>query len=142
MNNKIILPIIGFVAIFLGGCGAQANVPAAQNNKTQSQGGQNIITYSDSGYAPASLKVKEGEAVIFKNESSKSMWTASGAHPTHRLYDGTSLSEHCPSGANSAFDACKAILPADSWSFTFTKKGTWKYHNHLNPTNTGSIVVE
>jgi plastocyanin len=70
------------------------------------------------------------------------MWPASAFHPTHTVYSGTSLSEHCPDTAGTAFDACKGFLPGQSWSFKFTKAGTWKYHDHLNPGATGTIVVE
>lgn len=97
---------------------------------------QNIVTYSDSGYSPATLTVKAGTTVTFKNESSRSMWTASGVHPTHRLYPTTG---GCIA---STFDACQGIQPGSSWSFKFNIVGTWKYHNHLNPSNTGTIVVE
>jgi len=101
-----------------------------------------VVTYTDAGYAPATLKVKRGEAVTFKNQSSQSLWTASGVHPSHRVYSGTSLDEHCPDTANTAFDACQGVLPGQSWSFTFNKVGTWGYHNHLSPGDRGVIVVE
>jgi len=101
-----------------------------------------VVTYTDSGYSPATLKIEKGEKVIFKNQSSRSMWPASAVHPTHRVYSGTSLDEHCPDTTSTAFDACKGFLPGESWSFTFNKKGSWKYHDHLNPGATGTIVVE
>ena len=64
------------------------------------------------------------------------MWTASAVHPTHRAYPTTG---GC---LGSTFDACKGVQPGASWSFRFDIAGTWKYHNHLNPNNTGAIVVE
>jgi plastocyanin len=86
--------------------------------------------------------IKKGETVTFKNQSSNSMWPASAMHPTHRVYSGTSLDEHCPDTTGTAFDACKGFLPGQSWSFIFNKTGTWKYHDHLNPSATGTVVVE
>lgn len=103
---------------------------------------QNIVTYTDSGYSPNTLRVKTGATVIFKNDGSRAMWTASAVHPSHTVYSGTSLGEHCPDAAGTAFDACAGIQTGNSWSFTFTKKGAWKYHNHLSPGDTGTIVVE
>jgi len=103
---------------------------------------ENVVTYTDSGYSPSTITIKKGGTVTFKNQSSRSMWTASGVHPTHRVYSGTSLDEHCPDTAGTAFDACKGYLPGESWSFTFNKTGTWKYHDHLNPSDRGTIVVE
>jgi plastocyanin len=103
---------------------------------------ENLVTYTDSGYSPSTITIKKGETVNFKNQSSLSMWPASAMHPTHRVYSGTSLDEHCPDTTGTAFDACKGFLPGQSWSFTFNKTGTWKYHDHLNPSSTGTIVVE
>lgn len=97
---------------------------------------EKVATYTDSGYSPSTITVKKGEAVTFKNQSSRSMWTASAVHPTHRGYPTTG---GCIS---STFDACQGIQPGNSWSFTFDIAGTWKYHDHLNPGDTGAIVVE
>lgn len=101
-----------------------------------------VVIYTNSGYSPNTLKIEVGETVIFKNQSSQAMWPASDVHPTHRVYSGTSLEEHCPDTTGTAFDACTGIQPGNFWSFTFNKKGTWKYHDHLNPDATGTIVVE
>ena len=101
-----------------------------------------MVTYTDAGYSPVALTVKKRETVTFKNQSSRSMWTASAMHPTHRVYSGTSLDEHCPDAAGTAFDACKGFLPGESWSFKLDKTGIWKYHDHLNPGVFGSITVE
>lgn len=100
---------------------------------------ENVITYTNTGYSPNTITIKVGETVIFKNQSTNNMWTASGAHPTHFLYSGTSLEEHCPDVSSTAFDQCGS---GNEYSFTFMKSGTWKYHNHLNPSDTGTIVVE
>ncbi|BCX15823.1 MAG: hypothetical protein KatS3mg098_052 [Candidatus Parcubacteria bacterium] len=113
-----------------------------EKDEKQSSVEQSVVTYTNSGYSPSILKIKAGTTVIFKNESSRSMWTASAFHPSHTVYGGTSLEEHCPDTAAVAFDACSGVLPGNSWSFTFTKKGSWKYHNHLAPSDFGTIVVE
>ncbi|MEK9182927.1 MAG: hypothetical protein AAB849_00245 [Patescibacteria group bacterium] len=73
---------------------------------------------------------------MFKNQSARSMWPASGFHPTHTVYPTTG---GC---LGSTFDACKGVLPGESWSFQFDIAGSWKYHNHLNPADFGMIVVE
>lgn len=167
--NKIIIAIV-IVAVVLGGgylffkgtYRPAAPAPQASNEQTAPQPpvGQTpakeagvrpensapreeyVVTYTDAGYSPAHLNIKKGEAVTFKNQGSQSMWTASGVHPSHRVYSGTSLDEHCPDTANIAFDACRGVLPGQSWSFTFDKVGTWGYHNHLSPADRGVIAVE
>lgn len=101
-----------------------------------------VVIYDGNSYQPATLKIKLGETVTFVNRSNRAMWPASDVHPTHTLYDDTSLSEHCPNPDNTSFDACQGIQPGGSWSFIFKKKGSWKYHDHLNPSATGVIIVE
>lgn len=97
---------------------------------------EKVVMYTDSGYSPNTITVKKGETVTFKNNSSQSMWTASAVHPTHRGYPTTG---GC---IGSTFDACQGIQPGNSWSFKFDIVGTWKYHNHLSPGDTGTIVVK
>lgn len=88
----------------------------------------NVVTYADSGFSPASLTVKAGDTVTFKNDSSKMMWVASTPHPTHTDLPG--------------FDGLKGIANGETYSYTFAKMGTWKFHNHLFPKDGGSIIVQ
>jgi plastocyanin len=99
-----------------------------------------IITYGANGFSPSTVTVKEGTTVTFKNESGHDMWVASGVHPAHSAYDGTTLSEHCnPANGETPFDECGT---GDEYSFTFDKVGTWKYHNHVQASDFGTIVVQ
>jgi len=99
------------------------------------------IIYSAQGFSPASTTIPLGTTVTFVNQSTKNMWVASAKHPTHTAYSGTSLSQHCPDTTNSAFDECTAGAPGSSFSFTFNKEGTWKYHDHIDASKFGSITV-
>lgn len=105
-------------------------IPAAQPIQ------ENIVIYANDGYSPEILRVKSDTTVTFKNESSAPMWPASDVCPTHRLYPTTG---GC---IGSTFDACREIAPGDSWQFKFDIVGTWKYHNHLNPEQIGTIIIE
>lgn len=86
------------------------------------------VTYSASGFSPQSVTIKAGDTVVFKNTSGRDFWPASGPHPTHTNYP--------------EFDAKKNVASGSSYSFTFTKTGSWKYHDHLNPALTGTIIVQ
>ena len=86
-----------------------------------------VITYTDSGFAPQTTTVKIGTTVAFMNESSAGMWVASAAHPTHQELPG--------------FDQLRSVSKGGSYEYTFTKAGTWKYHNHVKSTDTAQIVV-
>lgn len=93
---------------------------------TGEQAEENVVTYTDSGFSPSTLTVEAGDTVVFRNETATPFWPASAVHPTHLLYP--------------EFDAKAAI--SGNYSFTFNRVGTWKYHNHLNTSQTGTIVVE
>lgn len=97
------------------------------------------VTYGSTGFSPSSVTVRAGDTVRFVNESGASMWVASDEHPTHTQYAGTTRSEHCAGSANTAFDQCES---GNTYSFTFEKAGSWNYHNHVQASHGGTIVVE
>ncbi len=86
-----------------------------------------VVTYTDTGFSPTSVTVKKGTTVTFTNTSTSGMWVASAVHPTHQLLPG--------------FDQLTSSANGTSYDYTFVKVGTWKYHNHVAPSFTGSIVV-
>ncbi|MEK7099387.1 MAG: hypothetical protein AAB916_02625 [Patescibacteria group bacterium] len=94
-----------------------------------------LVSYTDTGFAPASVTVKKGTTVTFRNESSQEIWPASAMHPTHTGYPTTGGCR------GSTFDACHGLKTGESWSFTFDAVGTWKYHDHLHAGQFGSVTV-
>lgn len=100
------------------------------------------VTYSDSGYSSSTVTIKRGDTVVFEDKSSRMMWTASAVHPTHKAYPGSDIAKCGISEQSGIFDACKAYGSGESWEFRFNEQGTWKYHNHLQPNHTGTIIVE
>jgi len=78
-------------------------------------------------FDPQVVKVKKGGTVTFVNSAIRAFWPASGVHPTHEIYP--------------EFDARQAIEAGASWSFTFEKVGTWRFHDHLNPSTVGAVEV-
>ncbi len=85
------------------------------------------ITYSNSGFSPSKITVKTGDTVAVKNTSSAVMQFDSDPHPSHT--DEPELN-------------INLVSPGKTMTFTVTKKGTWGYHNHLNASETGVIVVQ
>lgn len=153
MNNKILVSVLVLIVAIVGGYfllkGGEVQAPVDEipvsgmpvpGSETPEMvvtpATENIITYTDAGYSPSALTVKVGDTVVFKNESADNMWPASAMHPTHAVYPTTG---GC---FGSTFDACRGVLPGDSWSFKFDIAGTWKYHDHLKPSVFGTIVVE
>ena len=49
---------------------------------------------------------------------------------------------HGVASANNTFSKSKALDTDDSYSFTFTKPGTYQYFCYIHPHMTGTIVVE
>jgi plastocyanin len=95
-----------------------------------------MVTYTGSGFSPATVTIPQGGTVIFKNAASVGVWVASDPHPFHSGYPTTG---GC---IGSTFDSCKSIAPGDSFKFTFTFIGSWGYHNHMNPGQRGTVVVK
>ncbi len=92
------------------------------------QAQHNVVTYTSNGFSPAVLHITLGDTVVFKNAATAQMWVASDPHPTHTGLPG--------------FDANKGIVSNASYSFTFMRRGTFGYHNHLNASDRGTIIVE
>lgn len=85
------------------------------------------VVYDAQGFSPKSITVKVGSTVSWVNKGTQGMWVASAMHPTHQLLPG--------------FDQLKSVSNGGTYEYTFVKVGTWKYHMHLNPSDTGTVVV-
>jgi plastocyanin len=98
------------------------------------------VTYDGSSFSPASVTIAQGGSVTFTSAGG-GMWVASNPHPVHTGYDGTSMQQHCAAGYTGAapFDQCSG---GTSYTFTFSKVGSWGYHNHLNPGAGGTVIVQ
>ena len=111
----------------------------------ESTNSANTITYTDSGSSPKEITISKGDTVVFKNESSRTLWPASVVHPTHTVYPGSSI-QKCFDGDtendSTIFDACRALDAGEEWSFTFNEVGSLGYHNHFRFSDTGKIIIE
>jgi plastocyanin len=85
------------------------------------------ITYDGNNFVPASLRVAVGATITVINNSSRELDFASDPHPTHT--NNSELNEG-------------SIAPGESREFTVTEKGTWGFHDHLNASAQGTLIVE
>lgn len=85
-----------------------------------------VITYSDDGFSPKSPMITKGGTVTVRNTSSQTLEFSSGPHPTHT--DEAELN-------------LKPLAPGESTSFTVTRIGTFSFHNHLNESQNGELMV-
>lgn len=156
MDTKFIGSLVVVVIVVLGGLYALSNktetspkqellVEQVEEATTTSPSVQTFsVIYSDTGFASSTVTINEGQSVTWINQSSKPMWVSSAAHPSHIVYDGTSISEHCVNNAptsDAVFDECTGAPNGTSWTFVFTKPGTWKYHNHSSARDFGTVIV-
>lgn len=136
MNRTILIAIVGIVivvgivALFMF---SQNNKSAQNNNPGPSVAAVNpneeiaTVVLGPSGFAPATLTIKAGTRVTWINKSGTSAILASNNHPTHTLYPPLNLGE---------------FGDGSSVQLVFDKPGTYGYHNHLNPDEGGTIVVQ
>ncbi len=90
--------------------------------------GMETVMYTNDGFRPAKLTVPVGTMVEFVNQSDKQMWVASNVHPSHEILP--------------TFDEFKGVDKGQTYMYTFDKKGTWPYHDHINASLEGVVNVE
>lgn len=98
--------------------------PSATNEATKEQ---NVITLTAGGFSPSTLTVKAGTKVSWINKSGSQATVNSIPHPVHTNYQPLNLG---------------SFTDGSTISLTFDKAGTYGYHNHLNPGQTGTIIVQ
>ncbi len=125
---------------FLTGCGKKKDTTSSdqgQNGSTQTEvtteqevvvPADNLVLVQNGKFVPATITVKKGTEVTWVNKDPDSCWIASDPHPIHTGYTG--------------FDSGKGMKQDETYKFTFQKTGTFGYHDHLNITDTGKVIVE
>jgi plastocyanin len=107
------------------------------NNGDVTPGLPVVVSYTDTGFVPSEVTVKQGETVRFVNNGSRDVWPASAMHPTHEVYPEDVVGQ-C---LGSSFDACRGLKLGESWDFTFNQAGSWGYHDHLGARYAGRVIV-
>lgn len=104
----------------------EGSTDTPESTDTDVVAGQTIV-FDGSAYTPQDVTIKKGEAVTFRNDSTTSIWPASNDHPSHTELSG--------------FDALRSLKKGESYSYTFDAVGSWDYHDHNNPSFSGTITV-
>lgn len=101
------------------------------------------VLMTGSSFEPNEAHVAQGGTVMFRNGNPEGfVHPASNPHPSHTGYPGSNANWCGTSEQSKAFDSCEDVGFSDSWSFTFSEKGSWSYHDHLNPSISGVVIVE
>jgi len=123
------LPILLMVLVFTSGCTQYGGRTQPTTTTTQQPAASaKTVEITSAGFSPNALTINSGETVTFVNKDSRPHWPASNPHPVHTDYSG--------------FDARRGLNQGESYSFTFTRKGTFGFHDHLNPGTGGTITVK
>lgn len=132
----------GTTAVVNSGTDTSADTGAADASaSTSAQATGPTIHYTATGFTPKDVTIQVGQKVTFVNDTAGGMWVASDAHPTHTDFDGTDRATHC-SGTYTGptpFDQCQS---GSTYTFVFTKAGTFTFHNHMAAQYQGTVTVQ
>ena len=84
------------------------------------------ITVTSAGFEPKEVTVKAGMKVVWNNDGTGVANVTSAIHPTHQTYPPLNLGN---------FESGSSV------ALVFDKPGTYRYHDHLQPAHTGSVIV-
>ncbi len=101
-----------------------ANIEAS---KTQN-GRVYTIYYTSGVFSPTNLQINIGDTVRFVNDSLFSIRVVSDPHPKHDALPG--------------FDSISDVPSQGLFSYTFTKRGIFDYHNERNIGQKGTVIVK
>jgi plastocyanin len=132
MPKKFIIAIVVLAVVVAGGVywfmRKDSNTTTNTSSSSTNTAGQaEVIIYSDGGFSPATLTAKAGDTITVRNTSSHDIQMDSNPHPIHT--DDPDLN-------------VGAVAAGQSMNFMVNNKGTFGYHNHLNPAQKGTIVIQ
>ena len=96
-------------------------------NYSNSPSDVHSVILTENGFSPKEINIHKGDTVIFTSTTERDFWPASDLHPTHTIYP--------------EFDPREPVPSSKSWTFKFDKVGSWKFHDHLFPSQRGVINV-
>jgi cupredoxin-like protein len=133
---KITLAVIAALLIFAGisivGLNSQRNTTngstsaASDQNAIKENDVEVTITYTGKGFEPNNSVVRVNNYIRVRNRSVRLLKFMSD--PYNRNDDEPELNQ-------------KELKPGDSVKIYITQKGTWGYHNALDPSETGQLIV-
>ena len=150
MNNKLVLVGLGLLALVLV-TGAGFLFLSGKQNNSQSQNNQSSETTTNteelptsepteevtadeiqvelttSGFSPNEITINKGTKIVWTNSSGKAATVDSALHPVHTTYPPLNLG---------------SFNDGETLELIFNETGTFKYHNHLNPSQNGSVIVK
>lgn len=84
------------------------------------------VNLTAKGFTPQTVTIKVGESVSWVNKSGAKASVNSADHPSHKLFPFLNLG---------------LFNPGSTVQVRFNSAGTFTYHNHFIPTQTGTVIV-
>ncbi len=138
MNTKLAIAVVALIGL-IGAALVLSSLSATNTQVTQTQQSNQpvvgkpaqpikdaTIKVTKAGFSPQTLTIKVGTRVIWVNQDAGTVSVNSAVHPTHLVYPPLNLG---------AFNSGSSV------QLVFSKPGSYSYHNHYNPSQTGTIVV-
>lgn len=85
------------------------------------------VSFRSGVFSPTNLRIHAGDTVRFKNESFFGIRVVSDPHSAHNQLPG--------------FDSVGDVPQGSYFSYTFSEKGIFGYHNEKDPDQQGMIIV-
>lgn len=98
-----------------------------ENGEAMMRKEESAVTLTNAGFEPKTITVKVGDEVVWLNKSGGVATVDSAQHPTHLVYPKLNLGN---------FD------DGEEHRLVFNEVGKYNYHDHLNPSRFGTVVVE
>lgn len=139
MNKNALMGIVAIVLVIIGGfvllkiynpSGYQA--PAGTSKPTiEPTKEEVIITYTPTGFSPPEVTLKNGGKITWINKGDREVKIGANPHPIH-------TGNREVSGGEFTLD----LQPGGQKTVVVSKVGTLGYHNHLNASEGGTIIVK
>ncbi len=134
MNTKIAIAVVVIVAL-IGIVIILSNRPSDitqqfpfnKSGSTTQASKDVVVTVTKDGFSPSTITIKAGTRVIWMNKNAGNVTVNSAVHPTHLVYPKLNLG---------------AFENGSSVQLVFDTVGTYSYHNHFNPSQTGTVIVK
>ncbi|KKQ25287.1 MAG: hypothetical protein US62_C0002G0032 [Candidatus Woesebacteria bacterium GW2011_GWA1_37_8] len=126
-----VVAVVAYGLIYYFVIAKKTSNPYSQKQTTSSTQTEELTTVdvilTDTGFSPQTVTLKAGTKVNWTNKSGKTATVNSADHPTHLKYPALNLGN---------------FSDGETLSLVFDKPGTYGYHNHLDSSQYGKIVVE
>lgn len=142
LRNTLLLSLV-FILVAVFGFWLPNRVTQQPSASSGSSGHAEVkVKYTDQGFVPKTVTVTVGTTVAWSSPSGRPMWVASDPHPSHtdlKGFDEKGVITKAKTA--SPFVGTAYAHGTGVYEYTFMKVGSWKYHNHVNPQDRGTVIV-